>query len=69
MLNHHNKTKLIGSMHKMKYNDKLNVEINGTDIENVVEQTLLGVYIDRFLNWETHIYHRLVLQTVCTLAQ
>ena len=54
---HPMKTKcmLIGSSHKLKNTNMLNLSINDTIVENVTVQKMLGVYIDNNLTWHVHI--------------
>ena len=54
---HPMKTKcmLIGSRHKLKNTNVLNLSINDTILENVTVQKMLGVYIDNNLTWHAHI--------------
>jgi hypothetical protein len=46
---------LIGSSHKLKNTNMLNLSINDTIVENVTVQKMLGVYIDNNLTWHVHI--------------
>ena len=59
---HPSKTKcmVIGTRPKIKQlNMELCLTINGSNIENVTEQKLLGIFIDNTLNW------RLQIDTIC----
>jgi len=51
-----NKSKcmLIGSKQKIK-NINLNLKIDNNAIENVTSHTILGLYIDKHLQWKVHI--------------
>ena len=49
------KCMLIGSRHKLKNTNVLNLSINDTILENVTVQKMLGIYIDSNLTWHSHI--------------
>ncbi len=51
-----NKSKcmLIGSKQKIK-NINLNLKIDNNAIENVTSHKILGLYIDKHLQWKVHI--------------
>ena len=46
---------LIGSKQKLNHVDQLTLQINGTKLENVTVQKVLGVLIDSNLNWHSQI--------------
>ena len=48
---------LLGTKQKLSYctNPSLNLSLRGTEIEEVVNEKLLGVKIDKHLNWNSHI--------------
>jgi len=48
---------LIGNKQKLSYctNPLLNLSLRGTEIEEVVNKKLLGVKIDKHINWNNHI--------------
>ena len=48
---------LVGTKQKLSYraNPSLNLSLRGTEIEEAVNEKLLGVKIDKHLNWNSHI--------------
>ena len=48
---------LIGTKQKLPHctNPSLNLSLRGTEIEEAVNEKLLGVKIDRHLNWNNHL--------------
>ena len=49
------KTKLILFHRKQKHLDKINVVINGIEIEHVLSFNFLGIMLDEHLSWKSHI--------------
>ena len=54
---HPKKTKcmIIGSKHMLQRSDQLSLKVNGTNLDNVNVQKVLGVFVDNNLNWHAHI--------------
>ena len=54
---HYDKTScmLIGTRHRIKKNQQINIYIDGNTIKKVNKQKLLGIYIDENLHWSDRI--------------
>ena len=54
---HPKKTKcmIIGSKHMLQRSDQLSLKENGTILDNVNVQKVLGVFVDNTLNWHAYI--------------
>lgn len=45
----------IGSRQKLKHSEDLNLFVNNSKIKHVATQKLLGIHIDKHLNWKAHV--------------
>ena len=46
---------IVGTQHRTKHKQPLNICIDGNNIKDVKKQILLGIYIDENLRWKDHI--------------